>query len=111
MKTALSVLLVAIVLTGNAALTQERLAAIPVPIAIRPTMLAACQAWARHLEELIDQHRWAGEMTDEELNKATDQFYAAKSFCSMGKLLESLAMFERISIGSVKEKPTHRPLW
>jgi hypothetical protein len=111
MKTALSMLIIASVLGGSAASAQERLAAIPIPVAIRPTLLAACQAWARRLEELIDQHRWAGEMTDEELDRATDQFYAAKSFCSMGKLLESLAMFERISLGRVKEMPTHRPLW
>ena len=60
---------------------------------------------------LIEQHRLAGELSPEDIDRATDRFYAARSFCSMGKLLEALAMFETISLGRVKHRPPQRPLW
>ena len=87
--------------------SSERLAAIPIPAALRPHLSAACQAWGRHVGELIEQHRSAHELTDEEIDKATDLFYVAKSQCSLGKLLEAMATFERISL----ERPKNRPLW
>jgi hypothetical protein len=89
----------------------ERLAAIPIPAAIHPTLLAACEAWGRHIEDLIEQHRSAGELSQVDIDRAADRFYAAKSFCSLGKLLEALAMFETISLGRVKHTPPQRPLW
>ncbi len=87
--------------------SSERLAAIPIPAALRPHLSAACQAWGKHIEELIEQHRFARELTDEEVDKATTLFYVAKSQCSLGKLLDAMATFERISIGRAK----NRPLW
>jgi hypothetical protein len=111
MKAALSVVLVASFLVASPSCASEELGAIPIPASIRPTLQAACTAWGRHIEELLDQHQWAGELTGEDLKRATDQFYAAQSFCSMGKLLDSLAMYERIPVGRVKQKPIHRPLW
>jgi hypothetical protein len=87
--------------------SSERLAAIPIPAALRPHLSAACQAWGKHIEELIEQHRFARELTDEEIDKAMTLFYVAKSQCSLGKLLEAMATFEKISIGRAKD----RPLW
>src|SRR3712207_5068337 len=52
----------------------ERLAAIPIPAALRPTLLAACEAWGRHIEDLIEQHRLAGELSQEDIDRATDRF-------------------------------------
>src|SRR3712207_6449482 len=46
--------------------SSERLAAIPIPATLRPHLSAACQAWGRHVGELIEQHRSAHELTDEE---------------------------------------------
>jgi hypothetical protein len=85
----------------------ERLAAIPIPAALRPHLAAACEAWGRHVELLIEQHRWAGEMSAEAIDREIDKFYVAKSYCSLGKQLEALAMFETISLG----RPNNRPLW
>jgi hypothetical protein len=87
--------------------SSERLAAIPIPAALRPHLSAACEAWGKHIEELIEQHRFAGELSDEEIDKATTLLYVAKSYCGLGKLLEALATFEKISIGRAK----NRPLW
>lgn len=85
----------------------SELGQIPIPAALRPPLMAACQAWGKHLEELIAQHRAAGELSDEEIDKATTQFYAAKAYCSMGKVLDALTMFEKVSLERVKR----RPLW
>jgi hypothetical protein len=68
---------------------------------------AACAAWGKHIEELIEQHRFAGELSDKEIDEATTLSYVAKSYCGLGKLLEALATFERIAIGRAK----NRPLW
>ena len=95
------------VTTAPAWASSEQLAEIPIPAALRPHLSAACQAWGKHIEELIEQHRAAGELSDEDIDRATTLFYAAKSQCSMGKLLDAMATFERISIGRAR----NRPLW
>jgi hypothetical protein len=93
--------------TGTAWASSERLAAIPIPAALRPHLSAACQACGRHVGELIEQHRSAHELTDEEIDRATTLLYVAQSYCSLGKLLEGLTTFESISL----ERPKNRPLW
>jgi len=70
------------VMTAPAWGSSERLAAIPLPAALRPHLSAACHAWGKHIEELIEQHRFARELTDEETDKATTLFYVAKAYCS-----------------------------
>lgn len=94
-------------LLADPAWSSEHLAAIPIPAALRPPLTAACQAWGKHVEQLIEDHRWAGESSAEEIDRETTKLYVAKSYCSLGKLLEALAMFETISLG----RPKTRPLW
>jgi hypothetical protein len=64
----------------------ERLAAIPIPAALRPHLSAACEAWGKHVELLIEQHRLAGELSAEEIDREITKFYAAKSYCSLGQV-------------------------
>jgi hypothetical protein len=94
-------------ITAPALSFTERLAAIPIPAALRPHLSAACEAWGRHVEQLIEQHRQAGELRREEIDREITKFYVAKSYCSLGKVLEALAMFETISLA----RPKTRPLW
>lgn len=76
------------------------------PRTVHSQVVAACQAWGAHVRELIDQHRDAGDLAEEDLHTSVTLLYAAEAYCSLGYVLESLEIYERISLERVK-----RPAW
>jgi hypothetical protein len=71
----------------------------------RPPLSAACRAWNSHIAELIDQHRTAHEVDDDQLGEIMRLFYEAQSTCSAQRFEEALAIYEAIPIGSVASRP------
>jgi len=66
---------------------------------------AACQAWNSHIAELIDQHRTAHELDDDQLSEIIRLFDEARSACSALRFVEGLAIYEAIPIGSSAGRP------
>jgi len=66
---------------------------------------AACRAWNSHIAELIDQHRTADELDDDQLSEIIRLFYEAQSACSALRFEEGLAIYEAIPIGSIASRP------
>jgi hypothetical protein len=71
----------------------------------RLPLSAACRAWNSHIAELIDQHRTAHELDDDQLTKIIRLFADAQSACSALRFNEGLAIYEAIPIGSVASRP------
>jgi hypothetical protein len=71
----------------------------------RPPLSAACRAWNSHIAELIDQHRTAHELDDDQLSAIIRLFEEAQSACSALRFDEGLAIYQAIPIGSVASRP------
>ena len=71
----------------------------------RPPLSAACQAWNSHIAGLIDQHRTAHELDDDQIGEIIRRFYEAQSTCSALHFEEGLAIYETIPIGPVASRP------
>ena len=71
----------------------------------RPSLSAACRAWNSHIAELIDQHRTAHELGDDQLGEIIRRYYEAQSTCSAQHFEEGLAIYEAIPIGPVAGRP------
>jgi hypothetical protein len=71
----------------------------------RPPLSAACDAWERHIRELLDQHRLAAELNDAEFGTVLSLLYAANSHCTRGDTNAALATYSAIPIGPVQHGP------
>ncbi|MGF9763435.1 hypothetical protein AAII07_50725 [Microvirga sp. 0TCS3.31] len=71
----------------------------------RLPLSAACRAWNSHIAELIDQHRTAHELDDDQLSEIIRLFDEARSACSALRFDEGVAVYEAIPIGSVASRP------
>jgi hypothetical protein len=71
----------------------------------RLPLSAACRVWNSHIAELIDQHRTAHELNDDQLSEIIRLFDEAQSACSALRFTEGLAIYEAIPIGSVASRP------
>jgi len=71
----------------------------------RPPLSAACRAWNSHIAELIDQHRTAHELDDNQLSEMIRRFDEAQRTCSALRFEEGLAIYEAIPIGPVASRP------
>ena len=71
----------------------------------RLPLSAACRAWNSHIAELIDQHRTAHELDDDQLGEIIRLFEEAQSSCSALRFDEGVAIYEAIPIGSVAGRP------
>jgi hypothetical protein len=74
-------------------------------MAERPPLSAACEAWNGHIAALIDQHRIAHELDDDQLGEVIRLFYEAQSTCSALRFDEGLTLYEAIPIGPVASRP------
>ena len=70
----------------------------------RPPLSAACRAWDSHIAELINQHRTAHELDDDQVHEIIRLFYDAGSACSALRFEEGLAIYEAIPIGPVASR-------
>ena len=70
----------------------------------RPPLSAACRAWNGHIAELIDQHRIAHELEDDQVHEFIRLFDEAGSACSALRFEEGLAIYEAIPIGPVASR-------
>jgi 2,4-dienoyl-CoA reductase-like NADH-dependent reductase (Old Yellow Enzyme family) len=70
----------------------------------RPPLSAACRAWDSHIAELINQHRTAHELDDDQVHEIIRLFYDAGSACSALRFEEGLAVYEAIPIGPVASR-------
>jgi hypothetical protein len=70
----------------------------------RPPLSAACQAWSNHIAGLIDQHRIARELDDDQLGDVIRRFYEAQYSCSALRFEEGLTLYETNPIGSVPSR-------
>ena len=70
----------------------------------RPPLSAACQAWSDHIARLIDQHRIARELDDDQLGDVIRRFYEAPYSCSARRFEEGLTLYDTIPIGSVASR-------
>ncbi len=71
----------------------------------RPPLSAVCRAWNSHIAELIDQHRTAREVNDDQFGEIMRLFYEAQRICSAERFAEALAIYEAIPIGPVASRP------
>jgi hypothetical protein len=71
----------------------------------RPPLAAACRVWNGHITELIDQHRIAHELEDDQVHEIIRLVYEAGSACSALRFEEGLAIYEAIPIGPVASRP------
>jgi hypothetical protein len=70
----------------------------------RPPLSAACRAWNSHIAELIDQHRTAHELNDEQIGEIIRLFYDPQSTCSALRFKEGVAIYEAIPFGRVASR-------
>lgn len=71
---------------------------------MRPSLWQACRAWHLHISDLIDQHRLASEIDDEQLGAVIRQFYEAQSACSAQRFDEALTLYEAIPLSPVRSR-------
>ena len=71
----------------------------------RPPLSSACLAWNSHIAELIDQHRTAHELDDDQFGDIMRLFYEGQRTCSALHFGEGLALYEAIPIGRVASRP------
>jgi hypothetical protein len=70
-----------------------------------PPLSGACRAWNSHIAELIDHHRTAHELDDDQLSEIIRLFSEAQRTCSALRFEEGLAIDEAIPIGPVASRP------
>ena len=70
----------------------------------RPPLSAACRAWNGHIAELIDQHRAAHVLDDDQIGEIIRLFYEAQRNCSALRFEEGMAIYEAIPIGRVASR-------
>ena len=71
---------------------------------VRPSAVAACNAWRVHIGDLIDQHRIAQEIDERTLADIVRRFIAARNACTPGRYETGLRMYEDIPLGPVQGK-------
>ena len=71
----------------------------------RLPLSAACRAWNSHIAELIDQHRTAHEVNDDQFGEIVRLFYEAQRTCSALRFAEVPAIYDTIPIGLVASRP------
>ena len=71
---------------------------------VRPSAVAACNAWRVHIGDLIDQHRIAQEIDERTLADIVRRFIAARNACTPGRYEVGLRMYEDIPLGPVQGK-------
>ncbi len=69
---------------------------------VRPSAVAACNAWRVHIGDLIDQHRIAQELDECTLSDIVRRFITARNACTPGRYELGLRMYEEIPIGPVQ---------
>jgi hypothetical protein len=74
------------------------------PETLRPSPVAACNAWRVHISDLLDQHRIAQEITEDALSDMVRRFIAARNMCTPGRYELGLRMYEEIPLGPVQRK-------
>ena len=67
----------------------------------RPSPWAACGAWREHISDLVDQHRTARDMNDDDLSEVLRLFHAAQTACSRGSFSEALTLYDNLLLGTV----------
>ncbi len=73
-------------------------------VSVRPSLIAACNAWRVHIADLIDQHRIAQEIDERALADIVRRFIAARNACTPGRYETGLRMYEDIPLGPVQGK-------
>ena len=68
----------------------------------RPPLRAACEAWERHVRDLLEQHRAASELDEAEFGTVLSQFYAARSYCDLGNPAAALAIYDTLPLRAVQ---------
>jgi hypothetical protein len=63
--------------------------------------IATRLAWYAHIADLIDQHRMARELDDDQPSEIIRHFYEAQGACSASRFKVGLIVYETIPIGSV----------
>ena len=71
----------------------------------RPPLSAACLAWNSHIAALIEEHRTALEMSDDQIYEIIRLFDDAQGACSALRFEEGLALFEVIPIKRITSRP------
>jgi hypothetical protein len=71
-------------------------------VSVRPSPVAACNAWRVHIGDLIDQHRIAQEIDEGALSDIVRRFIAARNACTPGRYELGLRMYEDIPLGPVQ---------
>ena|SRR3712207_2385284 len=71
-------------------------------VSVRPSPVAACNAWRVHIADLIDQHRIAQEIDERTLADIVRRFIAARNACTPGRYETGLRMYEDIPLGPVQ---------
>lgn len=69
---------------------------------MRSSPSAACSAWHEHVADLLQQHRTAHEMSDEDFAEILRVFYMAQSACTQGKFSEAFTLYGGLPIGRVR---------
>src|SRR4051812_5664107 len=69
-----------------------------------PPLSAACLAWYSHITNLIDEHRVAQELADDQLSEIIRLFNDARFACTALRFAEGLAIYDDIPLG-----PSHHP--
>jgi hypothetical protein len=64
----------------------------------------SCRVWNSHIAELIDQHRTAHELDDDQLSEIIRLFDEARSACSALRFDGGLVIYEAIPIGPVASR-------
>ena len=70
-----------------------------------PPLSTARSAWKHHMADLLEQHRWAHEITDDEFGIFISRFYDAQTACDSGRLTEGLAIYDHIPLAAVRDRP------
>jgi hypothetical protein len=59
---------------------------------------AACSAFKDHVGGLLNEHRFAGEISKDEFGTLIGQFYDAQTSCDAGRNTEGLDLYSRIAV-------------
>jgi hypothetical protein len=70
----------------------------------RRPLSAACRTWSSHIDELIDQHRTAHELDDNQIGEIIRLFYEAQSTSSALHFEEGLAIYETTPVEPVASR-------
>ena len=64
----------------------------------QPPLSAACSAFKDHVGGLLNEHRFARKIDDDEFGTLISQFYDAQSACDTGRITEGLDLYGRIAV-------------